>query len=176
LSGTRGQEKLGPEVLATSPDYAAFTVHEGERSLDRRGLFWRDGRPGAVLKGFSECWRAIGRTVAVLQGLVTGKLKPSKTLGGPLTIAWLAYKSAEAGGDYYVWQLALLSTMIGMFNLFPVPPLDGGLLVFVALEKLRGRPAARKTRELAQTIGLTLFLILIAWVTWFDVVRQWGAG
>ena len=109
----------------------------------------------------------------MLHGLLAGRLRPSKTLGGPLTIAYLAYKSAEVGADYYVWRLAFLSAMIGVFNLFPIPPLDGGLLVFVALEKIRGRRTRRRTRELVQAVGLLFFLMLIGLVTYFDIKRWW---
>ncbi len=178
LSWRRGQEKLGPGIIETSPGCAAFMVPETEQILDRRGIFWRDGRPGAVFKGFSECWRTATGTLAVLTGLVTRRLVPSKTMGGFLIIGLLAYKSAEEGADLYIWRLAFLSVMIGVFNLFPIPPLDGALLAFVAFEKIRGRPVARRTRELALTMGLVLILALIVYVTWLDVgrIHRWLGG
>ena len=171
LSWRRGLESLGPETLEISPDYLAFPVLEREQNLERRGLIWKDGRAGALLMGFSECWHTVRNTLSVFWAILTAKMEPSKGLGGPISIAFHVYRAAKAGADYYVWLVGAFSAMIGVFNLFPIPPLDGGLLLFEAMEKLRGRPAERKTRELVQTVGVVLFLILIVYVIFLDIGR-----
>ncbi len=120
---------------------------------------------------------AITRTgqliVAMGQGffeVVRGRV-PLSTLGGPITIGYVAGVAAEQGLDQYLWLLALLSINIGLLNFLPVPILDGGQLVFFTIELLKGRPPSRRAREVASYVGLAAVVVLMALALKNDVVR-----
>jgi regulator of sigma E protease len=82
---------------------------------------------------------------------------------------------ASAGGIVALISLAaVLSVSIGLINLFPVPMLDGGHLVFYGIEALRGRPLSEKTQEMGARVGMALVLMLMVFVTWNDLVHLRG--
>jgi regulator of sigma E protease len=96
---------------------------------------------------------------------------PLKTLGGPIFIAQIAGKQAEAGVIYLIQFMAVLSVNLTMLNLLPIPVLDGGHLVFIFWEAVRGKPVPIKHREMAQALGLMLILALMALVLYQDLLR-----
>ena len=96
---------------------------------------------------------------------------PLKTLGGPILIAQIAGKQAEAGVTYLIHFMAVLSVNLAMLNLLPIPILDGGHLFFFAWEAVRGKPVALKHREMAQALGLMLILAMMAVVFYQDILR-----
>jgi regulator of sigma E protease len=95
----------------------------------------------------------------------------SSALGGPIQIAKVSGQAAEQGIESLFIMIALISTSIGLINLFPVPVLDGGHLVFYALETLRGRPVSAKWQEYGNGIGLTMILLLMVFATYNDILR-----
>jgi regulator of sigma E protease len=99
---------------------------------------------------------------------------PLKTLGGPIFIAQIAGKQADAGATYLIHFMAVLSVNLAMLNLLPIPILDGGHLFFFAWEAVRGKPVALKHREMAQALGLMLILALMALVFYQDIARLLG--
>ena len=99
----------------------------------------------------------VGMTVGFVKKIVTG-LVSSKTISGPITSARIARASAQAGFEYYVEVLALLSISLGVLNLLPIPILDGGHVLFCSLELLIGRPVP----EAIQALGLQLGLFFVA--------------
>jgi regulator of sigma E protease len=102
-----------------------------------------------------------------LAGLFTGREKLE--LSGPLRIVSETGKAAALGVDYFFAMLGVLSTVLGIFNLLPVPALDGGRLIFLGYEALtRRRPDARLEASI-HTAGLFLLLVLIAFVTLKDL-------
>lgn len=96
---------------------------------------------------------------------------PLKTLAGPIFIAQIAGKQAEAGATYLIHFMAVLSVNLAMLNLLPIPVLDGGHLFFFAWEAVRGKPVSIKHREMAQALGLMLILTLMALVLYQDILR-----
>ena len=96
---------------------------------------------------------------------------PLKTLGGPIFIAQVAGKQAEAGVTYLIQFMAILSVNLAMLNLLPIPVLDGGHLFFIIWEAVRGKPVPVKHREMAQAVGLMLILALMALVIYQDILR-----
>jgi regulator of sigma E protease len=96
---------------------------------------------------------------------------PLKTLGGPIFIAQIAGKQAEAGVTFLIHFMAVLSVNLAMLNLLPIPILDGGHLFFFLWEGIRGKPVAVKHREMAQALGLMLILAMMALVFYQDIVR-----
>lgn len=94
-----------------------------------------------------------------------------KHLSGPVTIADYAGQSAQAGGISYLMFLALISISLGVLNLLPIPLLDGGHLMYYALEVIKGSPVSDRVMELGQRVGLTLLLIMMAFAFYNDLNR-----
>lgn len=94
-----------------------------------------------------------------------------KHLSGPVTIADYAGQSAQAGWISYLTFLALISISLGVLNLLPIPLLDGGHLMYYALEVIKGSPVSDRVMELGQRVGLTLLLIMMAFAFYNDLNR-----
>jgi len=97
-------------------------------------------------------------------------------VGGPIRIAEESCKVATLGMAALLTLTAVLSISIGLLNLFPIPLLDGGHLLFYAIEKLRGRPLSDRAQEFGFRIGLTLVLMLMIFATYNDLsryVKRW---
>jgi regulator of sigma E protease len=127
--------------------------------------------PGtAIANGFVQTWLIIERTVGFIGDLVFADADTSQ-LGGPIRIAQLSGEQAQAGALQFVGLIALLSTSIGLINLFPIPVLDGGHLLFYAVEALRGRPVGETAMRLGTAVGLSLVLLLMVFATYNDIAR-----
>ncbi len=124
----------------------------------------------AVGKGVSDTWRIIETTLRYLKKIVVGE-ESSKMIGGPISIAKGAGDAAKLGPAGLVWFIAFISVSIGLINLFPVPMLDGGHLVFYAIEAVRGKPVGPKAQEWGMKIGLSLVLMLMIFGTLNDFIR-----
>jgi regulator of sigma E protease len=112
----------------------------------------------------------IGFTFRSMGKMVQGLISPSN-LSGPITIAQVAASSAESGWASWLGFLALLSISLGAINLLPIPVLDGGHLLFYAIEALTGRPVPEKVQVLGYQVGMMLVLSLMAFALYNDVVR-----
>ena len=99
---------------------------------------------------------------------MTGKRSPDE-LKGPIGIAKLSGQAADQGLTTILWFMAMLSANLGMVNLFPIPPLDGGHLVFYAIEGAQGRPMAEKIQNIGYRVGFALILTLMAFTIYNDV-------
>jgi regulator of sigma E protease len=82
-----------------------------------------------------------------------------------------AGQSAQAGVLTFIGYLALISISLGVLNLLPIPPLDGGLLLYYAIEVLKGSPASERAMELGQRLGIALLLVLMAFAFFNDLNR-----
>jgi regulator of sigma E protease len=109
-------------------------------------------------------------SVKFIVGLVTGKASV-KLLGGPLFIVQTAGETARSGFVDLLSFLALLSINLSLVNIVPIPVLDGGHLLFLAIEKIKGSPLTIKQRAAAQQIGFAFLILLIIFVTYNDVLR-----
>lgn len=108
-----------------------------------------------------------------LSDLLTGQVS-IKMVSGPVGIAKMAGEVAREGFNMLMSFMALLSVNLAILNVLPVPILDGGHLLFLLIEKLRGRPLSIKQRAIAQQVGMVLLLMLIVTVTYHDVLRLFG--
>lgn len=125
--------------------------------------------PGqAVLEGISETGHIIARTGQFLQRFVTGR-EDRCQLGGPVRIAEMSGRAAALGFEWLVQLVALLSVGIGFLNLLPIPPLDGGHLVFYAIEGAIRRPVPERVMEGFYRVGLLLVLVFMGFVFWNDI-------
>lgn len=124
----------------------------------------------AVGKGLSQTWFGIKLTIVTIVKLVE-RVVPAKTIGGPLLIAQLAGEQARRGVLSLLLFMAILSINLGVINLFPVPVLDGGHFLFLAIEAVVGKPVSIKKMEIAQQIGLILIILLMLFAFYNDLVR-----
>jgi regulator of sigma E protease len=121
--------------------------------------------------GVSETWYVVERTYDYLAKLVSGRESVDQ-LSGPIRIAQVSGIVAHNSGLMGLINLAaILSVSIGLMNLFPVPMLDGGHLVFYAVEAVRGRPLSDRAQEIGFRLGLGLVLMLMLFVTWNDLLH-----
>jgi regulator of sigma E protease len=124
----------------------------------------------SVWMGTKETYFVITRTLSYLYEVVTGKEKADQ-LGGPIRIAQVSGQVASAGFLALMNLAAILSVSIGLINLFPIPMLDGGHLLFYAIEGIRGKPLSERTQEIGFRIGLALVLMLMIFATWNDLIH-----
>lgn len=127
----------------------------------------------AWVHGVISTYRLVELTALSFAKLITGSA-PTNSLGGPVMIAQVAGKQAQQGLVHLVHFMAVLSVNLALINLFPIPILDGGHLLFFLVEGIRGKPVAMKHREIAQAIGLTLILVLMFFVFYQDILRLLG--
>jgi regulator of sigma E protease len=127
--------------------------------------------PGtAVVRGIVKTWDVSALTVVSIWKLVTGTI-PASNIGGPLQISMVAGQQAQQGLVSYAGFVALISINLAILNLLPVPMLDGGHLLFFAIEAVLGRPLSLRKREIAQQIGLALLLLLMVFALFNDLTR-----
>jgi regulator of sigma E protease len=126
--------------------------------------------PQAVWMGVQETWFVIDRTLTYIGGVVVGR-EAADQLGGPIRIAQMSGQVATIGFIALIHLAAVLSVSIGLLNLFPIPLLDGGHLLFYAIEALRGRPLSERAQEVGFRIGLAIVLMLMIFATFNDIVH-----
>ncbi len=120
--------------------------------------------------GTREVYFVIDRTFSYLGDVIIGREKADQ-LGGPLRIAQISGQVASVGLLALINLAAILSVSIGLINLFPIPMLDGGHLLFYAIEAVRGKPLSEQMQEYGYRIGLALVLMLMVFATWNDIVN-----
>ena len=182
-------------------DQLTFTVKRGDSTLQLRGTpeqrevkdpfgnahrlgvmgITRATSPGDVVTervdpatafwlGVKETWFVVDRTFAYIGGIFTGR-EAADQVGGPLRIAQISGQVATIGLAALIHLTAVLSISIGLLNLFPVPLLDGGHLLFYAVEVVRGRPLSERAQEMGFRIGLGLVLMLMVFATYNDILH-----
>jgi regulator of sigma E protease len=124
----------------------------------------------AIIQATDKTWQLMKLTVQMLGKLITGDVKLNN-LSGPISIAQGAGMSAEFGLIYYLMFLALISVNLGIINLFPLPVLDGGHLLFLAIEKLKGGPVSERVQDFSYRIGSILLVLLMGLALFNDFSR-----
>jgi len=127
---------------------------------------------------------SVGRTGEIMRMTLVGIAKifqrvvPANSIGGPIMIVQMAGQQAQAGFMNLIFFSAFLSISLGLFNLFPIPVLDGGQIWFLFVEALRGRPLSKRVKEITQQVGLGLLLLLMLFAFYNDITRvvtgNWG--
>ncbi|MEE8188217.1 MAG: RIP metalloprotease RseP [Kiloniellales bacterium] len=143
----------------------------GRLGITRRGIEY-------VQHGIAESfWRAGEETlfIAVSTLEAIGEIiigaRSADQLGGPVRIVQMSGMMAQAGVPAVLWFMAVLSISLGLINLFPIPLLDGGHLMFYALEALRGRPLGERAQEYGFRIGIAVVVSLMLFVTMNDLIQ-----
>jgi len=124
----------------------------------------------AVVMGAQETWFVVDRTLSYITGVFAGR-EAADQLGGPIRIAQVSGQVATAGFAALIHLTAVLSVSIGLLNLFPIPLLDGGHLLFYGIEAIRGRPLSERAQELGFRIGLAIVVMLMIFATFNDILH-----
>jgi regulator of sigma E protease len=122
----------------------------------------------AVSYGAEQTWFVVRSSLSGLWHMITGAIS-SCNLQGPIGIAETSGAAASQGIDSFIWFVAILSTAVGLLNLFPIPVLDGGHLMFHAYEAVSGKPPSDKAMRVFMTVGLTLLLSLMLFALTNDI-------
>ncbi|MBI5971404.1 MAG: RIP metalloprotease RseP [Deltaproteobacteria bacterium] len=155
---------LAPKFDKDADKYIVGIIRKEETVKRFYGFF------EGVDKGVKSAVNMTGQLFVVIKGLFTGKFS-LKTLGGPIQIAQVAGKAAQTGLSQFLTLVAFLSLQLGIINLFPIPVLDGGHILFFAIEAVKGSPLSEKFMSIAQQVGVALIVILMALVTYNDITR-----
>ncbi len=124
----------------------------------------------AVALGAEETWFVVDRTLSYIGGVFAGR-EDADQLGGPIRIAQVSGQVATAGFVALMHLTAVLSVSIGLLNLFPIPLLDGGHLLFYGIEAARGRPLSERAQEVGFRIGLAIVVMLMIFATFNDILH-----
>jgi regulator of sigma E protease len=154
----------------------------GERTISLRPVrrwslpvVWKAGREvmqtdalEAVGLGARKSFQWIIRVYATVKGLIRGSISP-RHLSGPVTIFRVTYYASADSLGFLLYILAVISVNLGIVNLLPIPILDGGHLLFAALEKIRGKPLSVRLQAIASYVGLALLLSVFVVALWNDI-------
>ncbi len=173
------------KTLTVTPELVEAETRFGATKIARIGIRGAGDRSDVVVKTYGpleavgesarETWFWIKQPIIFIGELVGGRASADQ-LGGPVRIAQMSKEVASIGIPELLRWTAIISISIGLINLFPIPVLDGGHLVFYGIEAIRGRPLNEKAQEIGFRIGMALVLMLMIFVTWNDVVQLIGRG
>ena len=168
-----GQE----QTLHVTPSRTELTDRFGNHyevgllGIGRSGMEYVKRDPvTAIMQAGTETWDLSVSTMKALWQIIIGT-RATDELGGPLRIAQMSGEVAQGGIVAVLWFMAVLSINLGLINLFPVPVLDGGHLLFYAAEAVRGKPLGQRAQEYGFRIGLAMVLTLMVFATWNDLVH-----
>ncbi len=125
---------------------------------------------GALIAGIKRTWDTSGFVLLSVKKLIVGEIS-TKNLSGPISIAKVAGSSAQIGLKSFIGFLALLSVFLGVFNLLPIPVLDGGHLLYLSVELIKGKPVSEKVQVLAYQVGLMIVIGLSVLAMYNDIMR-----
>ena len=170
-----------PIVLRAKPDLKE--VKDSFGNVHRIGILGitRSMTPGdvkyqpvspiqAIWMGLDETWFVVDRTLSYIGGVIVGR-EAADQLGGPIRIAQISGQVATIGFVALIHLAAVLSVSIGLLNLFPIPLLDDGHLLFYGIEAVRGRPLSERAQEVGFRIGLAIVVMLMIFATFNDIVH-----
>jgi regulator of sigma E protease len=133
----------------------------------RAGLF------GGIAQGAKQTWDMVALTAGFLWDLITRRAS-ARNLGGPILIGQLSGRVARAGLEPFLGFMALFSVNLAVLNLLPIPVLDGGHLMFLGVEAVRGRPLSLQSRMRLSQIGFVIVMAIMVWALANDVLRLFG--
>jgi regulator of sigma E protease len=175
LTIDRGGAREDIQATPTARGFCNAVLGISKRSTDIK--FETVSPPTAIALGVQETYFVIERSLCFVTGVIVGR-ESANQLGGPIRIAEVAGDAWKAGLDsggiataiaYLLNLSAFLSASIGLLNLFPIPLLDGGHLLFYAIEALRGRPLSERAQEVGFRIGLAIVVMLMIFAAYNDI-------
>lgn len=129
-----------------------------------------DGVLPAIGAGFVASGDLVKQLYVTLKRLVTGDVS-ARNLGGIVTISRVSYRAVQNGLSFFLYFLALLSINLAFVNVLPIPVLDGGHLLFLLIERIKGSPVSARVLNYSQILGLVFVLALMVFVTYNDILR-----
>jgi regulator of sigma E protease len=155
------------DVLGNSIDQMVIGVRPDPKAPITRERY---GPVGAFMAACSQSWNIVHTTVVGISQMITGKAGVDQ-LRGPVGIGQMTRQVADFGFLPLLNLVAILSVSIGLANLFPIPLLDGGHLLYYACEAVLGRPLGERAQDVGFRLGLALVLGLMLLTTWNDLIR-----
>lgn len=125
----------------------------------------------ALVKGTQTLWDMTVMTIRALFYIIIGTMSFKDSVTGPLGIFFITTNAAKIGFSSILHVIGILSMSLAIFNLLPLPILDGGHIFFAGLERLRGRPLASKTEEIISNIGMGFLIVLAIFIFCNDLIR-----
>ena len=156
------------ETLTVTPDDVNGTGRIGVYPEDQSAF--RDlGIGESIWAGIEHTYVLAAANLRAVGQMIAGT-RSTEQLSGPVGIAVMSRSVLERGVSGFVEFAALISIALGLINLFPIPPLDGGHLLYNGLEALFRRPLNARLQQIGTTVGLTLVIALMVWVTTKDII------
>lgn len=152
------------DSLGNAHSVGVVGIRVAETVRERLGPF------SALVNAVGDTWMLVAFNVQGIGQIIAGA-RDSSELGGPILIAQISGQVAEAGVADVAKLIVVLSAVLGVINLFPIPLLDGGHLAYYAAEAVRGRPLGPRVQEYGNIVGLALVLSLMLFVTYNDLTR-----
>ncbi|MHC4241804.1 MAG: site-2 protease family protein [Planctomycetota bacterium] len=172
------EEMAGSVALNVDNNGEGITIKSGIAEIEYipfeklERLYKASGPIDAIVMGYRRTVMFVAQTYVTLKRLIGGLVSP-KNLMGPVGIISLSYSIvAEQPLIYYCYFLGLISAVIAVFNFLPLPPLDGGLVVLLLVEKIKGSALSERVQGIIAYVGWALILTLILYVTFNDIVRS----
>lgn len=157
----KSQNMFGEEIST----YLIGVSPSGKTVIERKNPWY------ASISACEKTWEISKLTVLAVVKMVEGTISP-RTLGGPIFIAQVAGAQVKEGIIPFILFMALLSINLGVINLFPIPILDGGHIMFYAIEMIIRREISMKVKEIAHQIGFALLIMLMIFVIMIDIERM----
>lgn len=163
----RGEEKV---TMKLTPQKEGNRLLIGIQLQQQQTVLRKYGLGESIVKGTERCWELTTMTLDLLRRLVTWQASP-KSIGGPIMIAQMSGEVAKQGISELLSFMGLISLSLGIFNLLPIPVLDGGHIFLLIVEFINRKPLSMEKRELAQKIGLLILIPLFIFVFYNDIAR-----
>ncbi|MHC4481799.1 MAG: site-2 protease family protein, partial [Planctomycetota bacterium] len=169
IQWARDGETLSAQVKAVedtsfSGGQIGIILEKQKKSLVRYGAL------GAIRTSLANTYRTLADFVLMVRGFARRDVSP-RQMGGIVLIGQASYHAARQGMGMLLYMTAVISAALTFINILPIPVLDGGHLLFLAIEKLRGRRLGERVLTIAQTIGFVLLILLVIYVTRNDIAR-----
>lgn len=172
LRAERGEGEASFVELHVQP--AAQEVHEYGFGLAAATYVYKaHSLLDALSFGASACWRFLQDTWLTLKSMLFGRVS-ADNIGGPIMIAVVSHTMAELGLAKFFFFLCILSINLALINVLPIPLLDGGHLLFLLIEKVKGSPVSERVMSYSQLVGLVLIATLFMFVIFNDIQRFFG--
>jgi regulator of sigma E protease len=172
----RGDEM--ERILVTPKSQDMKTIFGSRKNISIIGIVPSDevvyvkyGFLKSIYMGAEKLWILTYITCRALWASITGAIPVKESMTGPIGIFYITGQAAKLGLVYLLQLMGVLSASLAIFNLLPVPVLDGGHILFLAIEKIRRKPVSLKMQENVTQVGMTLLILLMAFVFYNDFMR-----
>ena len=166
-----GSEVIDGKAVGRIGVGAANRPVPGSRDLQDVMTLQQYGAVAALQHASVKTWEMSLFTLRMVGRIVTGNVSP-KAMSGPISIAELTGKAARHDWRQYLTFIAVISISLGVFNLLPIPVLDGGQIAYQLAELLKGRPVSERAQLFGQQIGLAMLILVMVLVSYNDIARH----